>query len=269
TGLLAAAAVDGDLNTGSKIAEKATTFNYLFHAELVEKEQKLNACTSPDECQSVRDYYNELDAARNREFGQYCQQNPAGCAQVTQQLVDEIPANEQLGDEARRSGSFQRSFGLWLSRQNNQHAINTGIVEQTRAENGDGAALLADVALDALNPGQDLFASTAGGVGGKTGVKVGVVGNGGKNGMLGAEGVQTASKTIWKGTGKERLDVENPNPGQRPGQLHYQDNKGNKYLYDPQTRSFPDAPRSVNQLLKDSRFSQAIDKGMTKYLGAN
>ncbi|MEY8769543.1 hypothetical protein AB6T85_03690 [Erwinia sp. ACCC 02193] len=85
--------------------------------------------------------------------------------------------------------------------------------------------------------------------------------------MLGQNGVQTASKTIWKGTGKERIDVENPNPGQRPGQLHYQDNKGNKYLYDPQKNSFPDAPKSVNNLLNDSSFKKAIDKGMTQYLG--
>lgn len=85
--------------------------------------------------------------------------------------------------------------------------------------------------------------------------------------MLGQNGVQTASKTIWKGTGKERIDVENPNPGQRPGQLHYQDNKGNKYLYDPQTNSFPDAPKSVNNLLNDSSFKKAIDKGMTQYPG--
>lgn len=70
-------------------------------------------------------------------------------------------------------------------------------------------------------------------------------------------------KTIWKGTGKERIDVENPNPGQRPGQLHYQDNKGN----DPETNSFPDAPKSVNNLLKDPSFKKAIDKGMVQYLG--
>lgn len=85
--------------------------------------------------------------------------------------------------------------------------------------------------------------------------------------MLGQNGVKTASKTIWKGVGKERIDVENPNPGQRPGQLHYQDNKGNKYIYDPQTNSFPDAPKSVNNLLNDPSFKKAIDKGMFQYLG--
>jgi filamentous hemagglutinin len=85
--------------------------------------------------------------------------------------------------------------------------------------------------------------------------------------MLGENGPQISSKTIWKGSGKERIDVENPNPGQRPGQVHYQDNLGNKYLYDPVTNSFPGAPNSVNNLLNDSSFNAAIQKGMNKYLG--
>ncbi|KER00947.1 hypothetical protein MEG1DRAFT_04457 [Photorhabdus temperata subsp. temperata Meg1] len=89
-----------------------------------------------------------------------------------------------------------------------------------------------------------------------------------KNGqMIGANGVQVPSKTIWKGVGKERIDVENPNPGQRAGQLHYQDNQGNKYYYDSISNTFPDAPKKVNELLKDSSFKNAIDKGMKQYLG--
>ncbi|OCQ51496.1 hypothetical protein Ppb6_03324 [Photorhabdus australis subsp. thailandensis] len=94
--------------------------------------------------------------------------------------------------------------------------------------------------------------------------------------MLGQNGVQTSSKTIWKGVGKERIDVENPNPGKRPGQIHYQDNKNNKYYYEPSTNSFYSfdssknkipAPSSVNNLLSDPKFKQAIDKGMKQYLG--
>ena len=91
--------------------------------------------------------------------------------------------------------------------------------------------------------------------------------NEGNNTMLGADGAQFASKTIWKGDGKERIDVENPNPGQRPGQIHYQDNLGNKYLYDPSTNSFPDALNSVNKLLNDPGFNAEIQKGLNKYLG--
>jgi hypothetical protein len=88
-------------------------------------------------------------------------------------------------------------------------------------------------------------------------------------GILGENGPQFSSKTIWKGDGQERIDVENPNPGQRPGQIHYQDNSGKKYLYDPGTNSFPDAPNSVNKLLNNPSFRAAIKKGLTKYLGDN
>ena len=62
-----------------------------------------------------------------------------------------------------------------------------------------------------------------------------------------------------------RIDVENPNPGQRPGQVHFQQGK-EKYLYDPTTKSFPDAPKAVNELLKDSGFQRGIEKAM-KILG--
>lgn len=84
--------------------------------------------------------------------------------------------------------------------------------------------------------------------------------------MLGKNGVKVTSKTVWKGKGKERIDVENPNPGKRPGQIHHQDNEGNKYLYDPKTDSFRGAPNKVNDLLKRPDFRNGIKKGM-KYLG--
>ena len=82
--------------------------------------------------------------------------------------------------------------------------------------------------------------------------------------MLGERGTKVTSKTVWK-EGKARLNVENPNPGQRPGQIHYQG--GNKkYLYDPETGTFPEAPQSVNDLLKNEEFAKGIQKGL-KYLG--
>lgn len=84
--------------------------------------------------------------------------------------------------------------------------------------------------------------------------------------MLGAKGAQFPSKTTWKGPGKSRIDVENPNPGQRPGQIHFQDYLGNKYLYSHKTKNFPNAPKAVNELLKDSNFRNGIDKAL-RYLG--
>ncbi|MGQ1947752.1 RHS repeat-associated core domain-containing protein [Geofilum sp. OHC36d9] len=80
------------------------------------------------------------------------------------------------------------------------------------------------------------------------------------------QGTRVVSKTMWKGKGKERIDVENPNPSQRRGQVHYQDNDGNKYIYDPSSNSFPNAPKKVNDLLNNRRFKKGIEKGL-KYLG--
>lgn len=87
--------------------------------------------------------------------------------------------------------------------------------------------------------------------------------------ILGHKGVQVASKTLWKDKSrlKGRIDVENPNPGQRAGQIHYQ--SGNeKHLYDPKTKTFPTASNKLNTDLKKNRTVQkAIHKGITKYLG--
>ena len=69
---------------------------------------------------------------------------------------------------------------------------------------------------------------------------------------------QAALATVWKGEGKNRIDVENPNPGNRAGQIHYQDNAGNKWLYDPKTKTFKDAPKSVNKLLNNPKFKMVL-----------
>ena len=59
-----------------------------------------------------------------------------------------------------------------------------------------------------------------------------------QGGMMGAKGPQITSKTLWEGSdGYERIDVENPNPGKRPGQIHYQPDKAHKWYYDPTKRS--------------------------------
>lgn len=40
--------------------------------------------------------------------------------------------------------------------------------------------------------------------------------------MIGSSGAQITSQEVGRGEGW-RMDVENPNPGVRPGQLHFQD----------------------------------------------
>ena len=91
--------------------------------------------------------------------------------------------------------------------------------------------------------------------------------------MVGSDGVQVTSKTLWKEKGSSaRIDVENPNPGQRPGQIHYQDEKGTKYLFDQEKKVFVDksgnvAPKSVNDNLENPDFMKKLNEGLKKYLG--
>jgi len=89
--------------------------------------------------------------------------------------------------------------------------------------------------------------------------------------MLGENGPQFTSKTLWQGK-EGRLDVENPNPGNRPGQIHFQQGK-NKWIYDPATNSFSpargtklDPPGWLNDFLGQNEFQNAIEKGL-RYLG--
>ena len=90
--------------------------------------------------------------------------------------------------------------------------------------------------------------------------------------MLGANGTQVSSKTTWKNGKTERIDVENPLPGKRPGQIHYHDAHNNKYYYDTDDKLFYNqktgefAPKEVQKLLKGNSFANGIKKAL-KVLG--
>ena len=88
----------------------------------------------------------------------------------------------------------------------------------------------------------------------------GITGDGGE--MIGSKGTQLTSKTMWL-KGSYRIDVENPNPGQRPGQLHFQDQAtGAKYLYNFKTGDFDGMPNSLKKELA-KKFPEYL-KGITK-----
>ncbi len=257
-GLLAAATLsgaDGDsLQTGAWIAENATQYNYLNHREVVEMLREIDGQATEEGKSSVRERYADLDERRNKELASICQSNPASCDTLATQLMDDDPKLRALANDLKARGQYDQAaiVGVLITNSNITAGLSIA-TELAAARDGD------DSRFDSAFAGA-MLGSVLGGMrpSGVSSAKVG---------MLGEGGVQTASKTIWKGSGKERIDVENPNPGQRPGQIHYQDNSGNKYLYDPISKSFPAAPKSVNSLLADSRFKKAIEKGMTKYLG--
>ena len=85
--------------------------------------------------------------------------------------------------------------------------------------------------------------------------------------MLGYNGTKTQFTTVWKQKGsKARMDVENPSPGNRAGQVHYQDFNNMKYLYDVVKKTFfsknsdgtfnVPAPKSVDKLLENKDFQK-------------
>jgi hypothetical protein len=92
-----------------------------------------------------------------------------------------------------------------------------------------------------------------------------------KSKMIGANGPQVSSKSVWKKGKTERVDVENPKPGKTPGKLHYHDAKNKKWDYDMKKKKFIDgdtkelAPPKIQKLLKDKEIQKAIKKG-EKYL---
>ena len=85
-------------------------------------------------------------------------------------------------------------------------------------------------------------------------------------GMIGENGTQVTSKTLMEND-RFHIDVENPAPGSRPGQLHLQDYEGNKYQYNFETGKFEGLPRSLaRQISRDPAVVRAIRTGL-RYLG--
>lgn len=102
----------------------------------------------------------------------------------------------------------------------------------------------------------------------KVGGGIGDEGDSNSDHMVGENGTQTSSKTTWQNGKTERIDVENPAPGERPGQIHYHDSNNNKWYYDIENNTFYDqktgdlAPKSVQKLLKDNNFMKGIKKAL-------
>jgi len=93
----------------------------------------------------------------------------------------------------------------------------------------------------------------------------------GGNPMLGEEQPRIPSESKGEGMTAQsdtyfRVDIENPNPGQRPGQIHVHvgSPKGPKFMYDPETGTFQgDMPRGLQkELLSDSQVVRALNRAL-------
>jgi RHS repeat-associated protein len=82
----------------------------------------------------------------------------------------------------------------------------------------------------------------------------------------GTGGTQVTSRTLMQNS-DFHIDVENPNPGVRAGQLHLQDYSGNKYQYNFETGQFEGLPNSLTkQVARNPAVARAISTGL-RYLG--
>ncbi|MCE5286598.1 MAG: hemagglutinin repeat-containing protein [Pelosinus sp.] len=85
--------------------------------------------------------------------------------------------------------------------------------------------------------------------------------------MLGKNGTKVINDTKWQNGKTERVDVENPNPGKRPGDVHYHDANNIKYRFDPRTGKLFDeagnlAPNKVQKMMENKDVQRAINKGL-------
>ncbi|MFJ7207395.1 ricin-type beta-trefoil lectin domain protein [Streptomyces sp. NPDC098789] len=93
------------------------------------------------------------------------------------------------------------------------------------------------------------------------------------SGMIGANGTQITSSTVWRGPNGMRIDVENPNPGGRPGQMHLQvqvngmkSSDAPKYQYNFDTGQFDGLPKNLQKELAKTDMAKGVKKGLS-FLG--
>jgi len=82
---------------------------------------------------------------------------------------------------------------------------------------------------------------------------------------VGTGGTRTTSTTIGSSRPNStyyRIDVENPNPGVRAGNLHIQDGLNTTYYYDFDTDTFTGAPEKwLRECEQDPKFDTYVSRG--------
>ncbi|WP_277761770.1 filamentous hemagglutinin N-terminal domain-containing protein [Pseudomonas sp. A34-9] len=104
TGVLAAAAVDGDSQLGATIAGNATTYNYLYHREVKEMLAEIDSKDTDAEKQAVRDRYEALNKQRELDRDAVCRESIESCRKIANELADDDRKFSDLIKELRTEG---------------------------------------------------------------------------------------------------------------------------------------------------------------------
>ncbi|MGY2374322.1 two-partner secretion domain-containing protein [Pseudomonas sp. SDO524_S393] len=147
TGLVGAAAVGGDLNAGSVIAQKATTFNYLYHEEVKEMLREIESKQTEAEKQEVKDRYNALSAKRDAELDELCIRSPDQCRAISIQLAEDYQKSVDLISKLRHEGNPAAGTVAWFIDVNFASTATIGAI--IKSKGGGPLTLLAAEAVKA------------------------------------------------------------------------------------------------------------------------
>jgi uncharacterized protein YukE len=87
-------------------------------------------------------------------------------------------------------------------------------------------------------------------------------GAGKRSPMVGEGAAQFTSIEVTRGKGW-RMDMENPKPGDRPGQIHVQDYRGNKWQFDFEARRFVGLPRKLEkEIMGNPRMLKTLERAL-------
>ena len=215
----------------SQAGKNATENNYLSSKQVDAWSAEMKSCqASGGDCGGVIKKYEELSTAQQKQLISDCATSPTTCQQkYGNVLADSLAVKQSIDRALGEDIPIKMVYDLTATFAHQMQA--EGVV----ATNKVSEALQKEYGLDEVQAGivASAAASAFGGIS-KAGKPNYTLNKDGA--MLGINGPTVPSKTLWMGKGKERIDVENPAPGKRAGQIHYQDNSNNKYYYDPITK---------------------------------
>ncbi|MGQ7860033.1 ribonuclease domain-containing protein [Pseudomonas sp. 32A] len=149
TGLIGAAAVDGDLEKGSQIAQKATTFNYLYHEEVEQMLREVDSKSTEKEKREVRQRYEELDQQRNDELDTLCARDPQRCRGIATSLANDDQKLVDLVGRLRAQGQGGAASVVGYILGNNLDASNRIAADLGSA----GGGVLVKLSAEAIKAG--------------------------------------------------------------------------------------------------------------------
>ncbi|MFC4860100.1 two-partner secretion domain-containing protein [Pseudomonas sp. MAHUQ-62] len=185
-GLVAAAAVDGDIEKGAWVAQNATQYNYLGHQELDDLEKESRECSARGNCELVKQRFRELSVANDDAMSSMCSSNPALCTQYYGDLLHERNSLQERLAGMYFDDSIPSLFKDDLHRYQMQNSSAIGVLTQA------GSRLELEskgVSPEKAGWGADLLAAMGGFLGNKGGVSRTPVFTTNKEARVAAEGL--------------------------------------------------------------------------------